>query len=332
MKIKKEGLNKTIIYQGKNGEIKFRGDFSGETVWGNLNQIADLFGRDKSVISRHIKNIFNSQELAKNSVVAKIATTASDGKTYQTSYYNLDLILSVGYRVDSKQATVFRRWATKTLKQHLLRGYTVNQKRLEQAQEKFLELQETISFLQNKSTSKNLKGQSGEILSLLGNYSKSLTLLEQFDKDIFKKKKGKKDSFVLNYKKAKNILIEVKTSLIKNKEATELFASERGDAFAGIIGNIYQTFGQKELYRNIEEKAAHLLYFTIKDHPFSDGNKRSGAFLFVYFLDKNKYLYKKSGERKINDNALVALALLVAESDPKEKELMIKLIINLIGD
>ena len=161
--------------------------------------------------------------------------------------YNLDMILSVGYRVNSKQATIFRKWATETLKHHLLQGYTINQKRLEQAQEKFLELQETISFLHNKSTSKNLKGQSKEILSLLGNYSRSLTLLEQFDKDIFKKKKGQKDSFILDYKKAKEVLSAVKTTLVKSKEATELFASEREDAFAGIIGNLYQTFDKKRI-------------------------------------------------------------------------------------
>lgn len=332
MKNKKQNPKiNTIIYQAKSGEIKFQGDFGGETVWANLNQIVELFGRDKSVISRHIKNIFKSKELEANSVVAKIATTASDGKTYQVDYYNLDVILSVGYRVDSKRATEFRKWATKTLKQYLVQGYALNQKRLEQIQGKFEELQKTISFLQDKSQKKNLKNQSQEILFLLNNYARSLTLLDQFDKDEFKEIKAGKDKFVLNYEKARKVLDEVKSELMKKKEATDLFSFERDKCFEGIFGNIYQTFGGKDLYKNIGEKAAHLLYFIIKDHPFTDGNKRSASFLFVYFLDKNNYLYKKSGEKKINDNALTALTLLVAESDPKEKDLMIKLIINLIA-
>ena len=329
MTIKKEEQNNIIIYTSHKGDISLNVHFKNENIWLNQAQIVNLFGKDQSVISRHIKNIFEDDEVDEKSNMQKMHIANSDKPVI---LYSLDIVLSVGYRTSSSSAIAFRKWATKTLKQHLLQGYTINQKRLEQAQEKFTELQETISFLHNKSTSKNLEGQSEEILSLLGNYSKSLTLLEQFDKDIFTKKKGQKDSFVLDYKKAKEVLDEVKSSLLKNKEATKLFASERADTFAGIIGNLYQTFGGKELYKNIEEKAAHLLYFTIKDHPFSDGNKRSGAFLFVYFLDKNKYLYKKSGERKINDNALVALALLVAESDPKEKELMVKLIVNLISD
>ena len=332
---KKQIQKNTVIYQGKSGEIKFREDFKGETIWGSLNQIAELFLTDKSGISRHIRNIYKTGELAKKSTVAKIATVQKEGKrqvTREIEYYNLDMILSVGYRVNSKQATAFRIWATKTLKTHLLRGYTINRKRLERASERFAELQETISFLEGKAARKSLKDQGVEILSLLNNYSKSLTLLEQYDKNSLKKKKGKESVFVLDYAIAREVLDGIKDELIKKKETTALFAAERSGVFKGIIRGLYQSFGNKELYGSVEEKAAHLFYFTIKDHPFTDGNKRSAAFLFVYFLDKNNYLYKKSGEKKINDNALTALALLIAESDPKEKAVMIRLIINLISE
>jgi death-on-curing family protein len=255
---------------------------------------------------------------------------AADGKIRKMNLYNLDMIISVGYRVNSKRATQFRIWATKTLKEHLIKGYTINEKRLLQARNQLQELQGTISFLQEKSTHKLLSGQEQEILSLLANYSKTLTLLEQYDKEklfIIKKTKGK---FVLKYEDAVNVISEIKKNLVARKEASDLFGQENSDKFKGILGSIYQTFNRKELYHSLEEKSAHLLYFIIKDHPFVDGNKRIASFLFVYFLDKNNFLYRKTGEKKINDNALTALALLIAVSDPKEKDKLIKIITNLL--
>ena len=332
--MKKENFKKgeIIIYKTSKNEVDLKVRLEEETVWLTLDQMAFLFGRDKSVISRHIKNIFQEKELNKKAVVANFATTASDGKVYQVDYYSLDIIISVGYRVKSNNGVKFRIWATKTLKNHLIKGYTVNEKRLLEAREKFQELQTAISFLREKSKKELLNGQAGEILNLLSDYSKTLTILEQYDKGQLKESKGGKTKFVLEYDDCLKIIAELKKELIVKKEASDLFGNERDGSFEGIIKGLYQSFGGKELYPSIEDKASHLLYFIIKDHPFSDGNKRSAAFLFVYFLDKTDFLFKKTGERKINDNALVALALLVAESDPKEKDVMVKIIKNLISE
>ncbi len=334
--VKKEKQQKNIeIYQAKNGGIQFRGDFSAETIWGNINQIAELFDVQKAAISKHLKNVYESGELNEKATVSKMETVQKEGKRdikRSIEYYNLDAILSVGYRVNSKQATAFRVWATSVLKKYLIDGYAINEKRLEEAKKNFTDLQSVIQLLGMKISSENLKGQEQEIFSLLADYSKTLSVLEQYDKSSLKEPKGGRSSFKLSHEDAMGVLLRVRTELGTKGEATELFANERDGSFGGIVKGLYQTFGGKELYKSVEDKAAHLLYFTIKDHPFSDGNKRSAAFLFVYFLDKNKYLHKKSGEKKINDNALAALALLVAESDPKEKETIIKLIVNLIAD
>ncbi len=318
-------MQETEIYQASNGAIEFRGDLTNETVWANLEQIAKLFNRDKSGISRHIKNVFNRGELDKNSVVAKIATTASDGKTYQVEYYNLDMILSIGYRVDSKEATVFRKWATSILKQYLLNGYAINEKKLTTTKNLLQNLKQTIEILSTKNI-----GYEKELLNLLQNYTKTLSLLESYDKDSIDDFEGYKSEYILTYEETKKVLNEVKTNLIEKNEATKLFANEKAGELKGIIDNLYQTFGGVELYPSIEDKASHLLYFIIKDHPFNDGNKRSASFMFIYFLDKCNYLYKQNAEKKINDNALTALTLLVASSDPKEKELLIKLIKHMI--
>ena len=314
---------KIVIYQTSKKEVDLRVRFEGETVWLKQDEIALLFEAERSVITKHLRNIFNSKELDKNSVCAKIAHTAADGKIYKTQFYNLDTIISVGYRVNSKRATQFRIWATNVLKQHILQGYTINQKRLLEARGKFKELQIAISFLQEKSKKELLTGQEGEILNLLSSYAKTLTLLEEYDNGKLKTAKGRRSKFVLQYEDCQRIVKEIKKELIAKKEAGSLFGNETSRGFEGIVKNLYQTFGGKELYKTIEDKAAHLLYFTIKDHPFTDGNKRIASFLFVYFLDKNDYLYRENGEKKINDNALVALALLIAESNPKEKDILI---------
>lgn len=320
-----------VIYKDKDGKTSFEVNFQEDTLWLSQKQIAKLFSVDRTVITRHIKNIIKSGELRKDAVCAFFAHTAEDGKTYNTEYYSLDMIISVGYRVNSSRATQFRIWATNILRNHLLKGYTINQKRLLQEKENFEKLQTTIAFLQEKSRAKTLKGQESEILSLLVDYSRTLTFLEQYDKSGLKKAQAGKAKFVLEYAVCQNIVTEVKKELMVKKEAAEIFGNERGGAFESVIKNLYQTFAKKELYPDLETKAAHLLYLVIKDHPFSDGNKRIGSFLFVYFLDKNRYLYDAKGEKKINDNALTALALLVAESHPKEKDVMITLITNLLN-
>lgn len=320
-----------ILYQTPEGpELEVH--FQEELVWTTQKKMAELFEVDVRTINEHLQNIFKTKELTKDSVIRKIRTTASDGKAYLTQFYSLDAILSVGYRVNSKRATQFRIWATTVLKNHLTQGYTINEKRLSEAQEKLTHIQNAITVFQNKSGSLLGSDQSKEILNLLANYAKALTLLENFDSRTLKQPKTKKSKFVLKYSDCLTIISTLKVELLKVEEASALFGQQRDGAFEGIIKTLYQTFDQKELYPSAESKAAHLLYFVIKDHPFLDGNKRIGSFLFVYFLEKSKMLYKSSGEQKINDNALTALALLIAESHPKEKETMIMLVLNLISE
>jgi len=325
-----------IIYKSKDGpklEVKLQED----TIWLTQKQIASLFGTQRSAITKHLNNIFKSGELEEKVVSSILEHTTQHGaikgktQTKDVKFYNLDAIISVGYRVNSGRATQFRIWATKTLKEHLIKGYTVNEKRLLQSQDNLKNLQETIALLQEKSKHELLVGQEQEILSLLSNYAKTLTLLEQYDKEkiaLFKKAKGK---FIIKEDEADEVIQTLKKELIAKKEAGELFGVDASHRLKGILGNIYQTFGGKELYPSLEEKASHLLYFIIKDHPFVDGNKRIASFLFVYFLDKNNYLYKANGEKKINDNALTALTLLIAVSNPAEKDKFIKLITNLLA-
>ncbi len=320
-----------IIYQTSKKEVSFEVRLKKETVWLDAHQMALVFDVNRPAIVKHINNIYKTSELDQKATCSISEQVAADGKIRKMNIYNLDMIISVGYRVNSKQATSFRVWATKILKQHLLDGYTINKNRLQEANNKFTELQNTVAFLREKSRKAHLKGQESEILGLLADYSKTLSILEQYDNGELKSPKGKKGKFILKYKKVKDIVLELKKELISKKEAGNLFGNERGGEFEGIIKTIYQTFGGKELYGSLEEKAAHILYLIIKDHPLSDGNKRTASFLFVYFLDKNNYLYSKNGEKKINNSALVSLALLIAESDPKEKDMLIKIVINLIA-
>lgn len=321
-------MTKIEIFQAENGAIEFKGDSNHETVWANLEQIAQLFKRDKSGISRHIKNIYKSEELEEEATVAIFATAQIEGQrevTRDIEYYNLDMILSIGYKVDSKEATYFRKWASSIIRSYLIDGYATNEKKLTQNRELLNNLKTTINFLSTKDI-----GHEKEILSLLKTYTKTLTLLEGYDKKNIDDISGAKSTYKLEYTEVKSVLGELQEELMKKQEATKLFANEKANELSGIVGNLYQTFGGDELYPTVEDKATHLLYFIIKDHPFTDGNKRSAAFLFIYFLDKCDYLYKSNGEKKINENALVTLTLLIASSDPKDKEILVKLVKHLI--
>ena len=333
-KVKEQKRGEIILYKAKQGpQVEVR--LEGETIWATQAQIADVFNTTPQNITLHLRNIYKGKELQEKQTCKESLQVQIEGiKKVKRSLrlYSLDAIIAVGYRVNSKQATAFRIWATKTLKDFLVQGYVVNEKRLLEAKEKFAELQQTVTFLTEKSKKELLTGQEGEILSLLASYAKTLTLLDEYDKGKIKETKGVKSKFVLSYENCARIVAELKKELVQKKEAGDLFGQERGGSFEGIIKGLYQIFGGKELYSTTEDKASHLLYLIIKDHPFSDGNKRSAAFLFVYFLDKTDYLFKNSGERKISDNTLTALALLVAESDPKEKDVMIKIIKNLITE
>jgi len=313
------------LYQSSNGETQIEVKFDAETVWLSLNQISELFGRDKSVISRHLKNIYKEGELEMDSTVAKNATVQKEGKRTikrEIEFYNLDAIISIGYRVNSVQGTRFRIWATTRLKEYLIQGYSLNQKRLE-------ELNQLIEIISKNEIQNN---EAKGLLDILANYTKSFILLNQFDSNRLELNYLEENiTYEIDYNEALFAIKELKSQLIQKKEATELFGNQKDRTFSGILQSVIQTFDGIYLYPTIEEQASHLLYFVIKNHPFSDGNKRIGAFLFVWFLEKNKHLLKNSGESKINDNALTALALLVAQSNPNEKELMIKLICNLIN-
>ncbi len=329
----KQEFNKgeIVIYKSPTGpEIQVK--LEKDTVWLDAHLIARLFDVNRPAIVKHINNIYKTGELDKKSTCSILEQVAADGKIREMNLYNLDMIISVGYRVNSKRATQFRIWATKKLKEHLIKGYTINERRLLEAQNQLKELQGAVNFLQEKAKHKLLAGQEQEILNLLANYSKTLTLLEQYDKGKIALVKKEKVKFILKYEESRGIIQEIKKELLAKKEASGLFGQESGEKFKAILGNIYQTFAGKELYSSLEEKAAHLLYFVIKDHPFIDGNKRIASFLFVYFLDRNNYLYRSSGEKKINDNALTALSLLIAVSDPKDKDILIKITTNLLTD
>lgn len=320
-------MNTIELYKSSNGESQIEVRFENETVWLSLNQIAELFGRDKSVISRHFKNIYKEKELDFTSTVAKNATVQKEGKREikrEIEFYNLDAIISVGYRVNSKQGTQFRIWATNRLKEYLIQGYSINQKRLN-------ELNQLIQIIAKTEDQTSQISESKGLLNILANYTKSFILLNQFDSNRLELNELDENiSYEISYEEACSVIEDLKEKLISQKEATKLFGNQKDNSFEGILKTVIQTFDGVYLYPTIEEQASHLLYFVIKNHPFSDGNKRIGAFLFIWFLEKNKHLLKKSGENKINDNALTALALLVAQSNPSEKELMIKLICNLI--
>jgi len=328
MKQDKFKKGKIVIYKSPKNEIEVEAHFEGETVWLRQDEIARLYGKERTVITKHINKIFADKEVDRKSNVQFLHIANSDKPV---AFYNLDVILAVGYRTNSARAIHFRKWATNVLKEHLIKGYTINEKRLLQAKNQFQELQGAISFLQEKSKHELLAGQEQEIFNLLANYSKTLTLLEQYDKEKLSLIKNTKGKFILKYEEAINVISKIKKDLITKKEASDLFGQENSDKFKGILGNIYQTFDRKELYPSLEEKSAHFLYFIIKDHPFVDGNKRIASFLFVYYLDKNNFLYRSTGEKKINNNTLTALAILIAISDPSEKDKLIKIITNLLA-
>lgn len=317
------------IYKTSDGHSELEVTLEKESVWLSLTQMVELFQRDKSVLSRHLKNIFKEKELHRNAVVAKNATTASDGKIYQVEYYNLDVIISIGYRVKSKRGTQFRIWANKVLKDYLIKGYAINEKRLKVEAAKYRELQQSVKLLQNVISQKAITATEAKgLLEVITDYAYALDILDRYDHQQLKvENTSKKDTFQITYKEA----IKAIDGLKKKFGGSDLFGREKDESFKSSLNTIYQTFDKKELYPSIEEKAANLLYFVVKNHSFSDGNKRIAAFLFVWFLDKNNYLYSLDGTKRIADNALVAITLMIAQSKPDEKEIIAKVVINLIN-
>ncbi len=327
--------SEVVVFKPQGGQTEFQVVLDGEhdTVWATEQQIMELFGKARRTIGEHIKNIYKEGELDKESTWREFRQVQKEGErevTRKVSTYNLDVIISVGYRVKSQVGTEFRKWATQRLKEYLLKGYSINQKLLRTEQQKVKALKQEINQL-NEEMFQTQKTLTDGLLSIISHYSKSFELLDRYDKDELSSENLNKELiYVINYDDVKNAIQQLKSNLIAKGEASDLFGNEKDDSFQGILGSISQTVFGELAYPTIEEQAVQLLYSIIKGHPFSDGNKRIGSFMFVWFLEQNGHHLNENGERKINNNTLVTLALAVAQSLPEQKETVQKLIMNLI--
>jgi prophage maintenance system killer protein len=298
-----------------------------DTVWLTQKQIAQLFGTQRPAITKHLSNIFKNKELKKDSVCSILEHTASDGKIYRTKYYNLDAIISVGYRVNSTRATQFRIWAANILKKHLIDGYTLNEKRLKLSEHKYLELQNALKLLDNLVQFKAISDEAKGIIQVITEYSRALDILDDYDHQRLSAPKGtKRAKFEISYEEARKII----DAMRERFKDSSLVGQEKDSSFKSSLGAIYQTFGGKDLYSTVEEKVAHLLYFVTKNHSFVDGNKRIAAAIFICFLQKNSILIRKDNTKRIDNNTLVALTIMIASSRPAERDTMIKVILNLL--
>jgi prophage maintenance system killer protein len=321
MKHKGKGL---IIYQAKSGAIELKGDFGKETLWATQADIAQIFQAERSVITKHIRNILKDKELDGRLVCAKFAHTAKDGKVYQVQFYSLDIILAVGYRTNSKRAIEFRQWATKTLRSHIVDGYTINRARIGQNYEAFSQAVADVRAL----LPAGMKTDTGSILELVRLFADTWVSLDAYDREALDVAKPTKKKVVLTGARLAEAVSILKAELLKKHEATELFAEGRDkQALEGIVGNVMQAIGGRDVYPSVEAKAAHLLYFIVKNHPFVDGNKRTGAYAFVWFLNMTRLL----DATRLTPEALTAITLLIAESHPRDKEKMVRLVMLLIG-
>lgn len=316
--------NQLVLFNSQDGNVTIDVTVDQDTVWLTQKQLADLFDKNVRTISEHIKNIFSDDELEENSVIRNFRITAADGKSYDTNFYNLDVVISVGYRVKSKRGIEFRRWANSVLKDYLLKGYAFNKNIINTKTQEYQHLIDILSKTLVNNQLVNTQGQN--IVELITAYANTWTTLLQYDEDRLNLPSNllHKTSLVLDYKHAISAINEFKQKLLTIGEATSLFANERSDNLQSILANLDQTMFGEELYKSAEEKAANLLYMVIKDHPFSDGNKRIGSFLFILYMRVNKL------PLTIDNLGLTSLALLVAESNPQQKDLMIRLIINLL--
>jgi len=324
-------MSEIVIYE--DGNFALNATVDDETIWLSQKQMAELFGKSVKTINEHVNNVFKEGELEKESTIRNFRTVQTEGKrevARAIDFYTLDVIISVGYRVKSKEGTKFRIWANKILKEYLIKGYALNQKRLQQ--KGLQEFNQAIALLQIIIGQEELACDEAKgLLDVIVGYGRSWSLLEGYDEDDLPTPEYQSDQkFILSYAEATEAIEKLKSELMKKDEATDLFGKEKAGEFDGIVGNIYQTFGGDDLIPSVEAKATNLLYYIIKDHPFVDGNKRIGAFLFILFLQKNNILYRKNGEAKINDNALVALALMTAKSLPQQKETVVALIVNML--
>lgn len=314
------------IYETEDGQTRIDVFVEQDTVWLTQAQMVELFGRDQSVVSRHIRNAFSDDEVSEKSNMQKMHIANSDRPV---AFYDLDVIISVGYRIKSPLGVQFRRWATNVLRQHLVQGYTVYQARFEQ---NAAELQQALKLIQKTAQSPELSTDSGRgLVEIVSRYTQTFLWLQRYDEGMLTEPGGQRGGQLPSETEAMSSLTALKQSLMDRGEATDLFARPRGDGLGALLGNLDQSVFGEPAYPTLESKAAHLLYFVVKNHPFADGNKRSGAFLFVDFLHRNARLLNSSGELVINDTGLAALTLLVAESDPKQKETLIRLIMNMLA-
>lgn len=330
-------MSEIILYTASDNQTQIDVQFENETVWLNQKQIAELFAKDRTVITKHINNVFKEGELHETEVCANFAHTtqhgAIKGKTQETTtkYYNLDVIISVGYRVKSKQGTQFRQWATQRLKDYLIKGYALNEKRLKELNYKYSDLQKAIKLASNAGNIESLSSNEAKgILKVIEEYAYALETLDKYDHQKLTIETSSSQASIkkLTYEEA-----ITQINLWRDyQKAGNLFGNEKDQSFKSSLETIYQTFDDNDLYPSFEEKAANLLYFVVKNHSFSDGNKRIAAGLFVYFLDMNNQLLNESGNKRIGDNALVAITIMIAESKSEEKEMMIKLVVNLINN
>lgn len=325
-------MDEILIYKSPEHQTEVEVQFDGETVWLNQAQMASLFKQTKQNISLHINNCYKEGELQKSSTVKDSLTVQKEGKrtvNRKLEFYNLDVIISVGYRVKSKQGTQFRQWATQRLKDYLVKGYAINEKRLAEVENRFNELKQAISLFDKVAQTTKISGSEAQgLLKVLNDFTAALDILDKYDHQTLKIKRSKsKEVFRISYKEAVKAIAGLKNKF----GGSALFGNEKDKSFKGSLNGIYQTFDGKDLYPSVEEKAAHLLYFVVKNHSFTDGNKRIAAFLFVWFLDRNNLLYHQ-GKKVIDDNALVALTLMIAESNPADMNMMIKVIANLINN
>ncbi len=328
------GGGEVVFYEAADGRVQLDVRLERETVWLTQAQMAKLFGRERSVITKHVRGVFREGELEAKSVCANFARTAEeDGKTYQVDHYNLDVCHFSGLPREIQTGTQFRIWATRTLKDHLLRGYTLNEKRL---RERGLgEIEQAVGLMARTLTANALVTDEGRaVLEVVQQYTRAWKLLLEYDEGRLAEKPLHpiKPATGLSFEDAKAVIARLRETLAQRGEATNLFGAERSDQLHGILGAIDQTFGGEPLYPTVQARAAHVLYFVIKDHPFADGNKRIGALLFLEYLRRNRMLSRADGRPRLANNAMVALALLVAESDPAQKDLMIRLILNLLED
>ncbi|MCQ2190562.1 MAG: virulence protein RhuM/Fic/DOC family protein [Paludibacteraceae bacterium] len=325
--------NRMVIFQSADGSIQIDVKMEQETVWLSLDQMAELFDKNKSTISRHIKNVFEEGELQTDSTVANFATVQQEGGRSverDITYYNLDVIISVGYRVKSQRGTQFRIWATKVIKDYMVKGYAINEKRINEVQTKYDELKDVVKVLGRTiiQQEKLSNDQQQGLLKVITDYVYALDTLDKYDyQQLIVEYTSGSGYFHATYENAMEAILNLKEKF----GASDLFANEKDDSFKSSIGQIYQTFGGVELYPSVEEKAAMLLYLVVKNHSFSDGNKRIAAMLFLWFLSKNGILYAEDGHKRIADNTLVALTLMIAESRTDEMEVMVKVVVNLIN-